>query len=61
MIDSIIDYEMGLLSEKESIELFSKLIKSGQVWTMQGHYGRTAKTLIDNEIINLNGKILIDL
>lgn len=60
-IDEIIAYESGMLSEFDCIKLFSQLIKTGQCWNLQGHYGRTAKSLIDNDIINHNGEILIDL
>jgi len=46
-IDKIIAYENGELSEEEIIELFQALIDSGQAWSLQGHYGRTAAALID--------------
>jgi len=58
LVDLIIDFEQGDLSEKKSIELFSQLIKSGQAWSLQGSYGRTAKMLIDNGIIDNKGNIL---
>ena len=45
-IDAIIDYENGDLAEDEIIELFQELIDTGQAWTLQGHYGRTAQALI---------------
>lgn len=58
MIDSIIRYEQGELDEAEMIDLFSKLIKSGQAWTLQGSYGRTAKALIDNKVLPSKAEIL---
>ncbi len=61
LIDKIIDYEQGTLSEKETLELFSELVRTGQAWTLQGHYGRTAKALIDNGFLDGDGEILIDL
>ncbi len=42
----IIGYELGELSESESIQLFQKLIDNGMAWTLQGSYGRTATYLI---------------
>lgn len=44
----IIAYESGELGEDETIELFQHLIDSGLAWSLQGHYGRTAKEFIDN-------------
>ena len=46
-IDKIIAYEQGELSRDETIEFFQELVDSGLVWTLQGHYGRTAQHLID--------------
>lgn len=47
-VDFIIDYEAGVLSEEEVIEGFQQLIDNGIVWSLQGHYGRTAATLIES-------------
>ena len=47
-IDNIIAYENGTLSEDETIDLFQELINSGLVWSLQGHYGRTAKMLLES-------------
>jgi hypothetical protein len=57
-VDLIMAYEQGDLSDEETLGLFSDLIKSGLVWNLQGHYGRTAKALIDNGYITKEGKIL---
>ena len=54
-IDYIMDYEMGNLSDLDTLKLFSELIKNGMAWTLQGHYGRTARVLIDNEYLLDNG------
>ena len=56
-IDYIMDYEMGNLSDLDTLKLFSELIKNGMAWTLQGHYGRTAQHLIDNEYLLSNGDI----
>ena len=57
LVDYIIEYESGTLTDKDTLELFAKLIKSGDAWTLQGCYGRTAKTLIDNGLISNEGVI----
>lgn len=46
-IDKIIAYENGNMPEEEIIDMFQELINSGQAWTLQGHYGRTAAQLIE--------------
>lgn len=52
-VDFIIDYEAGALSEEQVIEGFQHLIDNGIVWSLQGHYGRTAATLIDAGLCRL--------
>jgi hypothetical protein len=61
MIDQIIEFENGMLSEREEISLFSHLVKTGMAWQLQGMYGRQAKYLMDNGVIDRNGNVLIDL
>ena len=56
-INYIMGYESGDLNDKETLELFSHLIKNGMAWNLQGHYGRTARELIEYDYINKNGKI----
>jgi hypothetical protein len=51
MLDKIMDYEQGELSEEESIALFQELVNNGMAWTLQGHYGRTAQALLDAGLI----------
>ena len=46
-VDDIIRYEQGEMSDDEIIEFFQGLIDSGACWTLQGHYGRTAASLIE--------------
>ena len=57
-IDKIMDYESGEMTQDEMIEMFAEMIKDGSVWSLQGHYGRTAKSLIENGIISTDGEIL---
>lgn len=54
---AIIDYEQGELEPGRTVTLFAHLIKTGLVWSLQGHYGRTAKAMIDSGVINRQGEI----
>lgn len=47
-IDDIIRYEDGGMDSDEMIDFFQQGIREGWVWTLQGHYGRTAQALIDS-------------
>ena len=47
LVNLIIDYESGMLDEEGIIKLFQHLVDTEQAWTLQGHYGRTAKALIE--------------
>ena len=60
-VEMIIQYECGELDDNATLELFSDLIKSGQAWRLQGHYGRTASAIIDAGYISKTGEILEEL
>jgi len=47
-VQDIIDYENGDMDWDRIVEMFQKLIDSGQAWTLQGSYGRMAQSLIDD-------------
>jgi hypothetical protein len=46
-INKLIAYEEGSLDDEETIAFFQDGIDNGWVWGLQGHYGRTAKALIE--------------
>lgn len=55
--DLMMEFEGGNLTKREFLTLFSRLIKSGQAWTLQGFYGRQAHDLITEGWVDRNGKI----
>lgn len=57
LIDKIISYESGELTDQETVYLFAELVQSGMAWTLQGHYGRTATALIDAGYIDREGNV----
>lgn len=61
LIDQIMDYEMGLLNDSDTLDLFAELIKNGMAWSLQGHFGRTASALIEDGWLNRQGEILKEL
>jgi len=50
-------YEEGELDYKDTLKLFSYLIKTGLGYKLQGSYGRACQHFIDNKIIDDNGDI----
>ena len=51
--DFVMAYEMGELDDEAVITGFQDLIDSGLAWQLQGHYGRTAKALIEAKYCTL--------
>lgn len=51
IVDYIIEYENGEISDEHLLELFQHLVDTGMAWTLQGFYGRHAEYLLDNGFI----------
>jgi len=45
-------------SEEDQLEAWAYLIKTGEVWSLQGWYGRTARDLINSGKISEKGEVL---
>ncbi|AKY03747.1 hypothetical protein AVT26_gp65 [Streptomyces phage Lannister] len=58
LVVELIDYESDNLNDEETLDLFAKLIKTGMAWSLQGHYGRTARYLISEGWISEDGEVL---
>ena len=56
-VSYIMAYESGELSDKETLKLFQHLENTGQAYSLQGHYGRTATALIGAGLIKPNMRI----
>ena len=56
-VDKVIAWESGEMNDWDTLNFFSELIKTGQCWSLQGCYGRTAESLIDNGYIDKDGTI----
>ena len=52
LVDEIIRYENGDMTDEEVIIFFQGLVNTGLAWSLQGHYGRTAEALIEEGLIN---------
>jgi len=61
LVDQMMEYEMGMLSDPETLEMFSTIVKENMQYSLQGHYGRTATALIQDGWIDQQGNILKEL
>jgi len=51
MVGSIMAFEQGTLEEEDVLKLFQHLVDTGMAWSLQGSYGRAAKSLLDQGLI----------
>jgi hypothetical protein len=47
MVGDIVAYENGEMGEEEVIDFFQRLLDTGMVYHLQGHYQRTVSALLD--------------
>lgn len=59
-MDGMMAWEDGQLSEDEEIQFFQDGVNSGQVWHLQGMYGRRAHDLIEAGLVKLPKKKTFD-
>jgi hypothetical protein len=57
MLDSMMAWESGELDTRETVELFSELVKNGMAWTLQGCYGRAATRMIESGVLDREGNM----
>ena len=57
-VEMIMAYESGELKAEDTLKLFAELVRTGEAFTLQGHYGRVAQGLIDEGYLDKNGNIL---
>lgn len=56
LLNLIVAYESGDLSEDATVDLFQRLVDSGYAWQLQGHYGRTAAAMIQAGVVHEKGR-----
>lgn len=55
----LIDYESdAAMTPEEELLGFAYLIRTGLAYSLQGHYGRMAESLIDAGLISRSGEVL---
>ncbi len=57
LVGQITAYEMGELDGQQTLQLFSQLIKSKLILSLQGHYLRVADQLINRGYLTVQGTI----
>jgi hypothetical protein len=51
LVDQLIAYEEGQITDDEEITFFQHLIETGTCWQLQGYYQRVGATLIEAGLI----------
>jgi len=51
LVEKIIDYENGNLTQIQVVSLFQELVNTGMAWELQGSYLRTAMDLLKSGLI----------
>ena len=52
LVDRLIAYEEGQITEDQEVAFFEHLVETGTCWQLPGHYQRVAATLIEAGLIN---------
>ena len=53
LVDQLIAYEEGQITQDEEVAFFERLVETGVCWQLSGHYQRVAATLIEAGLIKL--------
>jgi hypothetical protein len=56
VVNQIMDYESGSMSDDEQIEFFQQLVNTGMINGLQGHYQRVARDMFEMGLISDNNK-----
>ena len=51
LIDAMMRFESGEMSNEQAVHFFQSLVDSGMINHLQGVYGRTAQALLDRGLI----------
>ncbi len=52
LVDQLIAYEEGQITQDEEVAFFKHLVETGVCWQLSGHYQRVAATLIEAGLIS---------
>ena len=51
LVDQLIAYEEGQITEDQEIAFFEHLVETGTCWQLAGHYQRVGATLLEAGLI----------